>query len=99
MRGVIARPPLPEGPFVVVGLARSGLAASLALAERGEAVVATDARVVDGEQRHRLEAAGVTVRDGEAGAEVLAGARTVVKSPGVPQEAAVIVAARERGVR
>jgi UDP-N-acetylmuramoylalanine--D-glutamate ligase len=98
MAAVIARPPLPAGPFVVVGLARSGVAAALALRERGGEVVATDARAVGAEVRARLEAAGVGVRDGEDGVAALEGARTVVKSPGVPQEAAAIVAARARGL-
>lgn len=96
---MIARPPLPPGPFVVVGLARSGVAAALALRERGEEVVTTDARPVDSEVRARLDAAGVVVRDGEDGVDALDAARTVVKSPGVPHQAPAIVAARERGLR
>jgi UDP-N-acetylmuramoylalanine--D-glutamate ligase len=95
---VIARPPLPPGPFVVVGLARSGVAAVLALRERGQEVVATDSRAVGEDVRSRLVAAGVTLRDGEDGVEALAGARTVVKSPGVPLQAPAIVAARGRGM-
>src|SRR4051794_22321351 len=98
MAGVIARPPLPPGPFVVVGLARSGVAAALALRELGETVVGTDSRPVEADVRARLETAGVTVRDGEDGADLVAGARAVVKSPGVPQEAAVIRAARAGGL-
>ena len=38
MEPVIARPPLPPGPYLVVGLARSGVAAALALRERGAEV-------------------------------------------------------------
>src|SRR3954454_18061733 len=98
MGAVIARPPLPQGPFLVVGLARSGVAAALALREVGETVVGTDSRPVDADVRARLEAAGVTVRDGEDGADLVAGARAVVKSPGVPQDAAVIRAARAGGL-
>jgi UDP-N-acetylmuramoylalanine--D-glutamate ligase len=98
MAAVIARPPLPPGPFVVVGLARSGVAAALALRERGAEVVATDARALDDQVRARLAGAGVAVRDGEDGVGALAGARTVVKSPGVPLQAAAVVAARDRGL-
>src|SRR5436190_216520 len=61
MGAVIARPSLPPGPFVVVGLARSGVAAALALRERGEAVVGTDLRQVDAEVKERLETAGLPV--------------------------------------
>ena len=98
MGAVIARPPLPPGPFLVVGLARSGVAAALALRERGEEVAGCDSGRVPEEALDRLRTAGVDARAGTDGVELLAGARTVVKSPGVPKEAAVIVAARERGV-
>ena len=77
------------------GLARSGVAAALALAERGEDVIGTDSGAVPDEAVQRLAAAGVEVRTGVAGAELPSGARTVVKSPGVPQEAPLIRAARE----
>ena len=93
MGAVIARPPLPPGPFLVVGLARSGVAAARVLARRGERVVGTDARAIDVGLKDELVAAGVEVRDGEEGADLLAGVRTVIKSPGVPREAPVIAAA------
>src|SRR6266516_2690326 len=38
-----SRPPLPPGPYLVVGLARSGAAAALALRARGEEVIGCDA--------------------------------------------------------
>ena len=86
------RPPLPPGPWLVVGLARSGVAAARALLARGEKVVAVDrgapAHVPDGIDAHLRT-------DGLAH---LAAARAVVKSPGVPREAPVVAAARERGV-
>jgi UDP-N-acetylmuramoylalanine--D-glutamate ligase len=98
MQAVIARPPPPPAPVLVVGLARSGLAAALALRALGAAVTGVDARRVAPDVRARLEAAGVVVRDGEDGLGALAGVRSVVKSPGVPQEAAVVAAARQAGV-
>src|SRR5215207_9562167 len=42
MGPVIPRPDLPPGPFLVVGLARSGVAAALALRERGHEVIGVD---------------------------------------------------------
>jgi UDP-N-acetylmuramoylalanine--D-glutamate ligase len=85
------RPPLPAGPWLVVGLARSGIAAARTLQARGERVVAVDAgspAVPDGIEAHLRT-------DGMA---FLPHARAVVKSPGVPREAPVIAAARERGI-
>ena len=84
------RPPLPEGPYLVVGLARSGIAAARMLRDHGE-VIGTDSGSpeVPGDLDARLGADGVGLLEGVA---------CVVKSPGVPNEAPVIVAARERGL-
>ena len=85
------RPELPPGPYLVVGLARSGAAAMRMLAPHGE-VIGVDsgspADLPDGFEIH-LESDGL---------ELLDRARTVVKSPGVPQEAPVVQAARARGI-
>jgi UDP-N-acetylmuramoylalanine--D-glutamate ligase len=94
---VIERPPLPPGPLLVVGLARSGVAAALALRSRGAEVVGCDAQAVDPATRAELEAAGVAVHAPSDGVELLDRAATVVKSPGVPQEAPVVAGARRRG--
>jgi UDP-N-acetylmuramoylalanine--D-glutamate ligase len=91
-----ARPPLPEGPFLVVGLARSGAAVARMLAERGERVLGCDSGAP--EEAAGLAEAGVEVRLNMDGTELLGEVKTVVKSPGVPQGAPVVVAARERGL-
>jgi UDP-N-acetylmuramoylalanine--D-glutamate ligase len=96
---VIDRPPLPPGPFLVVGLARSGIAAALALRARGGEVVGCDAGPVSDEVRAELEAAGIRVHAPAEGLELLAAASTVVKSPGVPQQAPVVAAALRHGLR
>lgn len=90
------RPPLPRGPFLVVGLARSGLAAARLLAGRGEQVAGVDSGHPEGAAG--LRDMGVEVFLDEDGLARLDGVRTVVKSPGVPRGAPVIAAALERGV-
>jgi UDP-N-acetylmuramoylalanine--D-glutamate ligase len=90
------RPPLPRGPFLVVGLARSGQAVARMLAARGEVVRGVDSGHPEGAEG--LWEAGVEVVLDTDGLAQLEGTRTVVKSPGVPREAAVIAAARERGI-
>jgi UDP-N-acetylmuramoylalanine--D-glutamate ligase len=75
-----------------VGLARSGLAAGRALAARGEQVLGVDAGAPE------VGAAAFPVRTGTDGLDALEGAHAVVKSPGVPREAPVVAAARERGL-
>ena len=96
------RPPLPPGPFLVVGLARSGIAAALALRARGEQVIGCDVgSAQDGplrEAAQRLSREGVEVHLDASGDALAARAGTLIKSPGVPQHAAVVAAARARGI-
>ncbi len=94
---MIARPPLPPGPLLVVGLARSGVAAALALRARGAEVVGVDSGPVEAAVRETLEAVGVAVHAPSDGVALLEGVATVVKSPGVPQEAPVVEEARRLG--
>jgi UDP-N-acetylmuramoylalanine--D-glutamate ligase len=90
------RPALPPGPYAVLGLARSGKAAALALAARGERVIGLDAGEPAG--LSELAARGIEVHAGDRAAALPEGVRALVKSPGVPQQAAAVVAARRRGL-
>ncbi|HEY2217127.1 MAG TPA: UDP-N-acetylmuramoyl-L-alanine--D-glutamate ligase [Solirubrobacteraceae bacterium] len=91
------RPALPAGPYLVVGLARSGIAAALALRARGEDVIGLDAGSPS--DVSALREAGVeTFIDDRDGVALLDRVRAVVKSPGVPAGALPIKAARERGI-
>jgi UDP-N-acetylmuramoylalanine--D-glutamate ligase len=78
---------------LVVGLARSGRAAAAALRAEGVDVVPHDSA-------HGLEIAGLDgpVYLGEWSDELLASIDLVVKSPGVPNDAPPIVAARASGI-
>jgi UDP-N-acetylmuramoylalanine--D-glutamate ligase len=66
---------------LVLGLARSGLAASAALERRGVEVVRVDRELGNDGDLALLDGAGV-----------------LVKSPGVPGEAPLVAAARDRGI-
>jgi UDP-N-acetylmuramoylalanine--D-glutamate ligase len=81
---------------LVVGLARSGQAAALALAQRGAEVVAIDRKREL--EVGRLEAAGVEVHLGNEEGALLNAVDVVIKSPGVPGENPLVTGARERGV-
>ena len=82
---------------VVVGAARSGVAAAELLARRGAIVTLTEVRDgVDGTAR--LRAAGVHLELGGHRPDTLAAADLVVVSPGVPVDRPVFEAARGRGV-
>jgi UDP-N-acetylmuramoylalanine--D-glutamate ligase len=84
--------PLPAR-VLVVGLARSGRAAVLALRARGVEVLAYDADT-------DTDVAGIdaAIRLGDWDDALLEGVGLLVKSPGVPAEAAPVVAARGLGI-
>ncbi len=82
---------------VVVGAARSGLAAAELLARRGAIVTLTDKKAaIDGHER--LTALGIGVELGGHRKETFEHADLIVTSPGVPPEIAELAAARKRGV-
>ena len=88
-----ARPGLPSGPYLVVGLARSGTAIARALTAHGE-VIGCDS----GEPVGAAALAEVELHLGSDGVALLDRVRTVVKSPGVPREAPVVAEALARGL-
>ncbi|HEX8975030.1 MAG TPA: UDP-N-acetylmuramoyl-L-alanine--D-glutamate ligase [Solirubrobacteraceae bacterium] len=94
-----ARPALPGGPYLVIGLARSGEAAALALRARGEQVMACDsgASASLAAAAERLSGAGVEVQLDASGLALAARAGTLIKSPGVPAHAPAVLATRRRG--
>ncbi len=96
------RPPLTPGPFLVVGLARSGVAAALTLRARGEEVIGCDTGAASdpalAQAAGRLSEAGVEVHLDASGDALAARAGTLIKSPGVPQNAPAVLAARSRHV-
>ena len=87
----MTRPPLPEGPYLVVGLARSGAAAMRMLAPHGEVIGVDSGAPAEARElpNAHLESDGLDLLDR---------AHTVVKSPGVPREAPVVAEALRRGL-
>jgi UDP-N-acetylmuramoylalanine--D-glutamate ligase len=82
---------------VVVGAARSGIAAAELLQRRGARVLMTERRE-DFEQASALRRAGIEVELGGHSLATFASADLVVTSPGVPPEEPGLAAARSRGV-
>ncbi|MBA3735772.1 MAG: UDP-N-acetylmuramoyl-L-alanine--D-glutamate ligase [Actinobacteria bacterium] len=81
---------------LVLGLARSGQSAALALVRRGVPTVAVD-RAADVETG-RLAEAGVEVHAGNEEEGLLDGVELLIKSPGVPGESPLAAAARSHGI-
>jgi len=89
-----------KGEAAVIGLGRSGVAASLLLARQGVKVYASDGGS-DAAARAggaRLTEAGVDATAGAHDLDRIARAAVVVVSPGVPPDAAPLASARAAGV-
>src|SRR2546425_13373691 len=100
LRGQAYRDSLRGRHAVVVGLAKSGIAAARLLHECGAAVVAADAKSLAALGRDARELVGLGIRviaEPEA-LNAVRGADLVVVSPGVPFDAVVPSAARAAGV-
>lgn len=82
---------------VVVGAARSGVAAAELLARRGAVVTLSESRETFA-GADQLRAAGVTLELGGHQAATLAGADLIVLSPGVPPDQALFDEARRTGI-
>ena len=82
---------------VVVGAARSGIAAAELLAKRGARVILTEQRAAF-DDADRLRAIGVELEVGGHKDTTLESADLIVTSPGVPVEKPVFDRARRRGV-
>jgi UDP-N-acetylmuramoylalanine--D-glutamate ligase len=82
---------------VVVGAARSGIAAAELLVRRGASVILSDVRDSIPEEA-RLRDAGVLLELGQHSMETFAAADLIVLSPGVPPHQPAIAHARRAGV-
>jgi UDP-N-acetylmuramoylalanine--D-glutamate ligase len=82
---------------VVVGAARSGIAAAELLVRRGASVTLTDLRPAL-DEAPRLFASGIALELGVHHEKTLASADLIVLSPGVPPSQHAVAAAREAGV-
>jgi UDP-N-acetylmuramoylalanine--D-glutamate ligase len=82
---------------VVVGAARSGVAAAELLVRRGARVTLTDVKAAIPNAR-QLQSSGVALALGTNEAPALETADLIVMSPGVPLELPAVAAARSRGV-
>lgn len=86
--------------ILVIGLGRSGKAASLKLKSLGAAVRASDSSASDAMKQvaAELEKNGINVLLGKQEESLLNGINLVVVSPGVPSRVAVLEAARRRDI-
>ena len=85
---------------LVVGMARSGVAAAQLLCEAGAHVIVNDNKTREelGDALAPLEALPIEWKLGMPAAEALSGAEVLVISPGIPDTAPFVKQAREAGI-
>lgn len=90
-----------DNKFLVVGLARSGIACARFLRDRGGVVTATDSKPVDalGEGIQILKDLGIQIEAGGHRVQTFLDSDIIVLSPGVPMTIAPIREAKDRGIR
>lgn len=83
---------------VILGAQESGVGAARLAQQRGHDVFVSDAGAIKPKYRDELVRLGIAFEEGGHSAERVLGADEVVKSPGIPDTATLVVAAMERGI-
>ncbi len=87
-----------EGRIIILGGSESGTGAALLARKKGIEAFLSDAGEMKGEYRDLLAGNGIDWEEGGHGKDLLDGAKEVIKSPGIPDTAPVILEARKRGI-
>ena len=85
-------------PLVILGAQESGVGAARLAQQRGIAVFVSDAGTIKPKYRDELLRLGIDFEENGHSAERVLGAAELVKSPGIPDTASLVVAATERGI-
>lgn len=79
--------------IVVLGGGESGYGSALLAQKRGYDVFLSDGGAIKSSYKEKLVAAGIPFEEGVHSAELILAADTIVKSPGIPEKAAIVQAA------
>ena len=85
-------------PLVILGAQESGVGAARLAQQRGLDVFVSDAGAIKPKYRDELLRLGIEFEENGHSAERVLGAGSIVKSPGIPDTASLVVAANERGI-
>ncbi|MFM8361208.1 MAG: Mur ligase family protein, partial [Haliscomenobacter sp.] len=84
--------------LVVLGAAESGVGAALLGKKQGYEVFVSDKGAIQDEYKAQLSEAGIPFEEGSHDEARILSATLVVKSPGIPEKAAIVGALREKGI-
>ena len=84
--------------IVVLGAGESGTGAAILAKDKGADVFLSDAGTIAPKYREMLEREGIAFEEGGHTMDRILSADEIVKSPGIPLDAPVVVAAREKNI-
>ncbi|HEY0895710.1 MAG TPA: UDP-N-acetylmuramoyl-L-alanine--D-glutamate ligase [Sphingobacteriaceae bacterium] len=84
--------------IVILGAGESGVGAAYLAVKQGYEVFVSDSGVIADHYRAELEALGVAYEENRHTEERILAADEVIKSPGIPEKAPVIIRLRQKGV-
>lgn len=84
--------------FVILGGGESGVGAALLAKQQGYDVFLSDASSLSNEYRNELQEAGIAFEEGQHTELQILNADEVMKSPGIPEKAAMVKKIREKGI-
>ena len=84
--------------IVILGGGESGLGAAILAMKQGYETFLSDAGTFKAKYRDQLLAAGVNFEEGQHTEERILAADEIIKSPGVPEKAAIMKKIREKGI-
>jgi UDP-N-acetylmuramoylalanine--D-glutamate ligase len=84
--------------LVILGAQESGVGAARLALQRGHSVFVSDAGTIKQKYRDELVRLGIEFEEGGHTATRVLEADEIVKSPGIPDSASLVVAAQERGI-
>jgi UDP-N-acetylmuramoylalanine--D-glutamate ligase len=84
--------------FVILGGGESGVGAALLAAQQGYDVFLSDGSSLKNEYRNELLEAGIAFEEGQHTEAAILNADEVMKSPGIPEKAAIVKKIREKGI-
>ena len=84
--------------IIILGAAESGVGAALLARAKGHAVFVSDRSEIKPEYREKLTNAGIEFEENQHSLDRILQAEEVIKSPGIPEKAAVIQALRAQKI-
>ncbi|HRG24115.1 MAG TPA: UDP-N-acetylmuramoyl-L-alanine--D-glutamate ligase [Chitinophagaceae bacterium] len=84
--------------FVILGGGESGVGAALLAKQKGYDVFLSDGSSLKKEYRNELAEAGIAFEEGQHTEDLILNADEVMKSPGIPEKAAIVKMIRAKGI-